>query len=133
MATATIPKKPAADSAPNQVDMAWAAGFFDGEGCTTWLLGKSLMVAIEQNGTAEIECPAVLSRFARAVEAGTIGGPYHDTRGASYSPRRRPAFKWYAYGSTAVGVLEALLPFLSEPKRSTAVAAIHRFRTGGLS
>lgn len=60
---------------PNREELAWAAGFFDGEGSTgcyrNHVKGKRWSVSIQQKG------PALLRRFRRAVRGlGHINGPY---------------------------------------------------------
>ena len=56
-------------------DLAWAAGFFDGEGCTS--------------GGTNVRCPViiigqvhreVLEKFLMVLGVGTIYGPYEDHR-----------------------------------------------------
>lgn len=108
------------------LELAWAAGFFDGEGCISVRkekrLGKekrpgkgrgrdrvSLTVVINH-------CePQPLERFFAAVGLGTIIGPITDNK----RPNHQPYYRWCTH-STTVGleVMEKLLPFLSDPKRN---------------
>jgi intein/homing endonuclease len=97
--------------------LAWAAGFWDGEGCTTTgqraggrLDGtprtKFLEIVVGQSGS-DIN----LRRFREAVGGrGNIGGPY---------PRegRKDVYQWRAYGSRAGEVMLLLSPWLGEDKK----------------
>lgn len=101
-------------------ELAWAAGFFDGEGHTRGKpknrnspLGRSEL----QVGQKHIEC---LERLQKAVgNLGTIGGPYH---------RKNPVFFWYLTRTTEVDkVLTALWPYLSVHKKTQAEKAGFKF------
>ena len=59
-------------------DLAWAAGFFDGEGCVTFNRSRgrnSIVVSIRQHH------PEVLEKFARVVGVGKVSGPYKSGSG----------------------------------------------------
>lgn len=117
-----------------EIELAWAAGFFDGEGTIT-LTGRravrhhNFMVAIKQSVGSDAAVPDVLARFQAAVGAGKIGGPYIDrpTR-QGFSPNRRPSFTWYAIDAEADLVLARLWPQLGSVKRAQAarVREAHR-------
>lgn len=97
-------------SSPNgELELAWAAGFYDGEGSTgTTGRGRNcyLRAAIDQ-----VE-PEPLRRFREAVGGlGSITGP-HEREG-----NRRPVWHYYATHHDAIQVLELLSPYLSDPKR----------------
>jgi hypothetical protein len=96
-------------------EMAWAAGFFDGEGSIGTNRGR-LVVQITQ---AE---PSTLTRFKEAVGHGTVGGPYQPT----LRPTSRPLWKWWAYGRQALAVVDQLRPWLSGPKLDRAVVVLAR-------
>lgn len=114
-------------------DIAWAAGFFDGEGTITishgtrrgWRNGTTNLLAIKQ-ATVAGEIPEVLQRFHRIVGAGRIGGPYSQrSTSASYNPNQRPTFMWYVSSRAEVrAVLGLLLPELTGVKRSQAEASL---------
>jgi hypothetical protein len=93
-------------------ELAWAAGFFDGEG-GTYTSGTNLELVL-----AQIE-PLPLLRFAQAVGAGTINGPI---------PRKRPENDVYRYSVTGLSniqfVLSQLWPWLGPVKRAQAVEAV---------
>lgn len=84
-------------------ELAWAAGFFDGEGYSARKAGKYPHIGITQKERT------VLDRFAAAVGAGKVYGPYctHNVR-----------FQYHLQGARAVRcVFDRLNPYLSEPKR----------------
>lgn len=87
-------------------ELAWAAGFFDGEG-HTGQSGRALIMAIGQSSS-----PFTLNRFRRAVGDGTVYGPYK--RGDT----RELVYRWQTKNASVVKRVAArLLPFLSPPKR----------------
>ena len=86
-------------------EIAWAAGFFDGEGNTCVQRGRSgpyLAVNLSQNDRRTLE------RFISAVGAGKVYGPY---------PGRPRIHHWRIVGSKAENVLALLWPHLSDAKR----------------
>jgi hypothetical protein len=105
----------------SETELAWAAGFFDGEG----YIGCSL----RDNGTkryrrADIQItqkyPEVLYRFAKAVGVGNVGGPYISGTRTMYK---------YSIGNIdgINHVFNLLKPYLSIRKREQAEDAIARF------
>ena len=89
-------------------EIAWAAGFFDGEGCTT-ICGRQVRIQVKQVD------PRPLERFYAAIgKVGTIR--LEPRRGGS-----RPIYVWYAQRAGVVfHVLDRLWPYLSEPKKEQA-------------
>lgn len=90
-------------------ELAWAAGFFDGEGTTSYLrkdtwIGPRLSVA--QNNRETLE------RFLRTVDCGKI-----------YEHTTRPGmFQWTLQrGKEVENCLNKLWPFLSEQKKQQAL------------
>lgn len=97
-----------------RTELAWAAGLFDGEGCTYLHDGQqNLRISIGQRDDF------VLRRFALAVGDGRINGPY---------PRKTGGPLWFyrLTGHRAVEVLAKLWPFLSPIKQIQANAVIRR-------
>lgn len=100
-------------------ELAWAAGFFDGEGSTTARTFKlrpgyrQLAIGVPQAGHDSV--PLVLVRFKRAMAGmGTIGGP------DSHS-----IYVWRILGREQVHAALALMwPFLGDVKREQAARAI---------
>lgn len=54
----------------DHTELAWAAGLYDGEGCTTNRGNNQPVMSISQSD------PYVLERFAKAVGVGKVHGPY---------------------------------------------------------
>lgn len=91
---------------PLQEELAWCAGFFDGEG---WIginsvpSGKYLRMAVASTNEAMIK------RFTAAVNCGRMSGPFNDKR-----PANNPVWYWRASSDEALEVTELLAPWLSE-------------------
>lgn len=96
-------------------ELAYLAGFFDGEGCITVVRRSrgNMTLAVR---TSQVN-PAPLYRFARA-----FGGEVQPIKG-TLQPNRRQAFQWGRYSQNASDVLEALLPYL-QVKRGEAEMGI---------
>lgn len=113
------------------LELAWAAGLFDGEGCTATALSIRRPDAVriyasvsQQSRSAEI-VPSVLSRFQRAVGGlGYIGAPYFDDRSGTF------AHKWRAESFIEAQAVIALLWLnLGAVKRTQATGAFRRFHS----
>lgn len=92
---------------PRSEDLAWAAGFFDGEGCIS-TNGKGIVrIQVTQN---RIE---PLLRFREIVQVGSI-----------QKPRGNGVMDWTVAGKKAKLVLHELWPYLSLPKREQAVRVV---------
>jgi hypothetical protein len=104
--------------AEDKRELSWAAGLYDGEGCTTVAKDRnsrwqSIMVCMSQKH------PGVLRRFMRATEPAAINGPY---RSGMYSVQYR--------GPKALRVLEKLWPYLSAVKAIQALTSLDRVNDG---
>ena len=103
----------------NRELLAWAAGFFDGEGSTVAKSQKSrpdywqVQVSVPQSGNGVV--PEVLQRFrAAALETGRIDPPNDES-----------VYAWRARGRIDAETTLALMwPYLGEVKRAQALAAI---------
>lgn len=94
-------------------DRAWAAGFFDGEGCFSLATrGNRAVATISQNDRE------VLDRFRAVVGCGAIYGPHM----GNPLTHQHPFFSWRV-GSRADfdRVVEALWPWLGSVKRRAAL------------
>lgn len=91
----------------NEIELSWAAGFFDGEGST--ICNGSIRMSV-----AQVE-KEPLYRFFTAVSIGAIRGPY------KYSTNRQPHYQWNASGSDVIKTLEKLWPYLSSIKKQQAL------------
>lgn len=113
--------------ASSLTELAWAAGFFDGEGYVGYTFrwnGKRRCRRIDVQ-ISQID-PEVLSRFRDAVGVGKVYGPY------AAKGRKNPMYK---YGAAKIDdvmlVLERLRPFLSSIKTKQAEEAIRLFTEWG--
>jgi hypothetical protein len=97
-------------------ELAWAAGFFDGEGSVFWRgqIRKELCLTVAQ---ADIR---PLIRFANAVGFPGVRGPY--------IPRNMNGKSYYVYSVNShvrvQAIVAMLWKFLSEPKQSQAEIAL---------
>lgn len=120
------------DSTPvlDPLELAWAAGFYDGEGstCITTYLPKNqksqanvIMVAIGQIHRE------VLDRFQAAVGGlGVVNGPYLPP---SRGKRDKPQYRYRASGLERVETIIRLLwPYLGSVKRDQAETALETIR-----
>lgn len=106
-----------------KTDLAWAAGFFDGEGwigCNTY---KRTSRALQIRAQISQKDRRVLDRFAAALGVGKVYGPYTHGRGAaelrySYSANGRPA---------VTHIIAELWPYLGDVKREQAMLALARY------
>ncbi len=91
------------------LELAWAAGFFDGEGNIRYNgHSRGLSASVSQ---CELE---PLERFLAAVGRGRIYGPY--TNGQR---TKNPVWRWDITGSKqVVEAMDVLLPYLSSVKSS---------------
>lgn len=105
---------------PDREALAWAAGFFDGEGST--YLDPAPRLTVVQNH------PAVLERFADAV--GGLGAMHGGTK--IYGRAKKPVYQYRISGFAKVQAALAMLwPFLSEQKREQALAVLRRYHAQG--
>lgn len=94
-------------------ELAWAAGFFDGEGSVSPRFDRrpgrrpSVQLEIEQTDIRPLE------RFQRA-----LGHGGNITQRKARAATRKPLWRLHYYGNAAMDVAEALYPYLCEPKRA---------------
>ena len=98
----------------NELDpsIAWAAGFFEGEGTITQSNGR-LVVRLNNTDSEPVK------RFAAIVAFGAIYGPYQYASRDGH--RRKPFWIWHSEEYEALEVLELLWPWLSVRRRAQAL------------
>lgn len=106
-------------------ELAWAAGFFDGEGYVSSIGNRQgryyPYITLSQSGE---QCPSTLIRFKEALGVGRITGPY------SYPSKvnRKPVWR---YNTTrwndTLKAVELLRPYLSEYKMADMERVIAKF------
>jgi hypothetical protein len=108
------------------VDLAWAAGFYDGEGSFGIYVyerdgysHRHTRLTVGQSGDCR-----TLERFRDAVGVGKIVGPYK----FKHYPGSKPHYTYKVQRYTdAIAVLKKLWPYMSEPKREQVLAAEPNF------
>jgi len=107
---------------PNRDDdhwWAWAAGLYDGEGCSALLRHRThegyLTPELSVTQSSSVGSPEVLTRFASIVGIGNLSGPYKQ-RNATMD-----VYRWKASSrKDAERVIAGLWPFLGQVKRDQA-------------
>jgi hypothetical protein len=94
-------------------DFAWAAGFFDADGC--FANSATPVATIAQVG---LEC---LDIFRNVVGVGTIRGPYEK---ATAKIDRKPQWVFYAYGGNARTIFRLLRPWLGSYRRTQGARSL---------
>lgn len=107
--------------------LAWAAGFFDGEGCFWHGVRKSKGSEYRSTETRMTQAdPEVLERFRDALGLGKVYGPY------SYGKKRpnwRPQWQYLAHGFHQTQAIIAMLwPWLGSVKREQARDVLRQVR-----
>jgi hypothetical protein len=112
------------DRCIDREELAWAAGFFDGEGCFSFT--KKAGYAVARIGQVE---RAPLERFQKAVGGlGTIYGPYFELYPGRIS--RQPWHQYRIYRGEHVQAVIAMLWFkLGSTKRRQAVTVLTKMRS----
>lgn len=106
-------------------ELAWAAGFFDGEGCfsngRSGSGGPTPMLAIGQ-ASSDGELPQVLSRFADAIQLPARFYPMRHT-----NPRWKQQFKLVINGfERTQAAFGFMWPWLGDVKRAQGTAVLRR-------
>lgn len=94
-----------------EIELAWAAGFVDGEGCfTAWKRKKDRGYGLIFS-TNQVD-PRPLQRLVDALGMGTVSGPFSPP-----SHKGRPFYTVRLYQKNTWKMVELLWPYLSEPKK----------------
>lgn len=100
-----------------KVELAWAAGFFDGEGsvgCYKSRRSSSRQYYVLQASVGQLE-KSTLDRFCAAVGVGRVSLRALTKKSNLLS--NKPLWYWRAYGYAKIfSLFNTLSPFLSEPK-----------------
>jgi hypothetical protein len=107
-------------------ELAWAAGFFDGEGCISCSYVKPSYLQIRLH-IAQID-KRVLDRFRKAVgRVGiNIGGPYTRKK-QSDGCIRSTYYQLGAHNSNVINIFNLLKPYLCETKVKQGEKAIAKY------
>lgn len=102
-----------------ELELAWAAGFFDGEGTTICVITAHKTRRLDFICSQVVK--ATLERFRRALgDIGVIQGP-------RIQPNRQPIYRYVATGAQAQRAVMSLWPYLSPPKRDQALIALNKY------
>jgi hypothetical protein len=107
----------------NEIDIAWAAGFFDGEGCISFRPnngGKNPFIRISINQNADNR--EVLDKFIRIVGVGKVYGPYGRGRNKDVCSMYVGKYEHTQY------IIALLWKHMSTCKRVQAKQAILRYK-----
>lgn len=99
----------------SSTELAWAAGFYDGEG-STGVTRRQLVLTLKQVD------PRPIQRLIEALRVGRLLGPYERP-----DPNQRPIHGWRVFDNEAKAALDLMWPYLSEPKREQAELALARW------
>lgn len=108
------------------IELAWAAGFIDGEGCFSIRSTKVhpsplLRLSVSQSDRRPLDRLEALVGPRR----GKVNGPYqHPTDPL----RKKPTYQWSLTGKLAVEFYGRLKPYMSEPKIELAEIALDKIR-----
>ena len=100
-----------------QTEIAWAAGFWDGEGCA-WRGLRTDKHNRTYSKRGALICqndPEALRRFISAVGAGRIYGPYHPPG------RKNEYYQMHLRIPEAISVFTKMWPYLSSIKKKQAL------------
>lgn len=109
----------------SKLDLAWAAGFFDGEGHSRYIIANKKLGRNDTYFVMSVKQVELspLKRFCEAVKGGKIYGPYTRNKGNG-----RPIHQWNANGKMALDIFNRLRPYLSKPKVVQANSALRMIR-----
>ena len=108
-----------------ETEVAWAAGFWDGEGsvCYRYDEGKRCRAFTASISQKHRE---VLDKFRSAMGLGTVGGPYTRKDGRIY-------YQWQLHNSTGVRKLaRSMWPYLGTEKKRQFIRAMRGFVHDGI-
>jgi hypothetical protein len=107
---------------PDREELAWAAGFFDGEGCFSF--AERARYGVATIGQTDVQA---LERFRHAVGVGTIYGPYDYKYPGRMS--KRPWWNDRAHRREHLQAIVTMLWFKLGPiKRQQALVVLRSYR-----
>ena len=98
----------------SKIELAWAAGLWEGEGCFTNHKARNPTRKDGYTNCIIYPCASitmtdkdVLDRFVRIIGFGKVNGPYFDKRG-----KRKPKYQWGVVSKEAYKLIEMFRPFM---------------------
>ena len=108
---------------PSKIDVAWAAGLFEGEGCIH--LARPTAKRVQPRLEIRMTDQDVLERFCQVVERGSVQSRPYDQ--APNSLKR--VWKWGVYDCEgARHVLNLIWPHLGKRRKKKAEEVLHAIR-----
>jgi hypothetical protein len=108
-------------------ELAWAAGFFDGEGTVVYSLRRTPVGTAQRSlgiQVAQIDREP-LERLVAVLGVGYVRGPYK-----TKNPNAKPYFVFAANGEESIQAIAAMLwPWLGSAKRVQFTEALRAFRS----
>ena len=109
----------------NETDLAWAAGFIDGDGMMQVIKVRSheysgLSLRLRATGTVRKPLERLQGLFGGSIFKARNGG--NQTQ-----PQWKPIYSWQVTGKRAQNAIKHLQPFLSVREGQSAVAEVYRF------
>lgn len=89
----------------NEVEIAWAAGLFEGEGSATCYKGNKGQKRLYLRLFLDMTDRDVVEKFWRIVDLGSFVGPM-GPYGKELKENRKPKWRWYATGNVARSLVE---------------------------
>lgn len=113
-----------------QTDLAWAAGFLDGEGCI-WAKAHNNPTRGKRDRQLKISAAQVdrevLDRLVSIFGFGKVYGPY-----PSSSDVGKPYYRWdLNHAANVVAILKLIWPYLGTVKRAQALSAMNEYQFMG--
>jgi hypothetical protein len=103
--------------------LAWAAGFYDGEGSTVFCTKRGGHGSFQSITVTQVDRQS-LDRFVRAIGLGRVVGPYHRR-----NKNHQAYFQVTIYNIEGVcSALSQLWPYLGDAKRNQAIAVFDKIR-----
>ena len=100
------------------IETAWAAGLFEGEGCIGTRSGARAQVRL----IIAMTDGDVVEKFHQIVGIGTLRGPIE--KGGV----RKPVWIWQVHGRKMIPLLEAFLPHFGHRRKAKALEALEEAR-----
>lgn len=87
----------------SELEIAWAAGLIEGEGCFTKHSGHPYLLV-------DMTDKDVILKLQTVFPTGTVRGPYtHKSK-----PQHKPRWRFDAFGTKAVPIMKVLRPYMGE-------------------
>lgn len=103
----------------NREDLAWVAGYLDGEGC--WTLSSKHL----KRGGPNIQVSSIrkenLDRIVDILGIGKVYGPYDHSK---YKKNAQPQYAYRAYGFEKVQAITAMLWTWMQPEKKEAATRV---------